>query len=338
MTNELMVNETILTEAYAIELFTGDAMEPLVEKVREAVDKHVPDTSTAKGRGEIASLARKVASTKVTLDNLGKNLVADWKQKSAKVDMVRKGMRDELDFIRDQARLPLTNWEQAEEERKHREELDRQWDAAWDDAQAYNALWEREKAVRDREAELARLEADRKAKEEADRLERERLDRLAKEAESRKQREEQIAREAAERTQRQATEAADRQRREHEQALAREKARAEKAEQDRIATEARAKAEQEAAVLRAQQQARMEAERKDRERLAEEKAEKDRQEKLAANRRHRLKVEHDAIDSATDAGLPDPEAWIAAIAEGKVKNVTINYATPVPVRKPCLSL
>jgi hypothetical protein len=114
MTTELVVIEKL----NAIELFTGDAMEPLVAQIRDIVDAHVPDTSTAKGRAEIATLSRKVSSSKVILDELGKNLVADWKQKAARVDIVRKEMRDELDVIRDDARLPLTRWEQAEDERK----------------------------------------------------------------------------------------------------------------------------------------------------------------------------------------------------------------------------
>lgn len=307
---ELIVQEKL----NAIDLFTGDAMDPLVAQIKAIVDKHVPDVSTDKGRKEIASLARKVASSKVILDNLGKELVADWKEKAKKVDIVRKKMRDDLDALRDRARLPLTQYEQAEIERMQKEADDLRYDADWTEAHQMHDLFERERLVREKEAEIARQEAERKAKEDAERLERER-----------KEREERIAKEAAERAQRQAQETAERQRIEHEQALAREKARAEQAERDRIAAEERAKLQQEAAVRAAEQRAREEAERKERERLAAEQAEKERQEKLVANTRHRTKVEHDAVDSATDEGLPDPEAWIIAIRDGKVKHVTINY-------------
>lgn len=287
----------------ALDLFTGTAMDPLIAKIKAIVEKHVPDTSTAKGRAEIASLARKVASSKVVLDELGKDLVSDWKEKAKKVDVVRKCMRDELDALRDHARLPLTRWEEAEAERLRQETLAKEIEAAWDEAHAEYALRERERMVREREAEIERQEAARVAKEELARLERERH-----------AREEWIAREAEAKAKREA-----------EEVIAREKARAERAEQERVEAEIRAKAEQEAAVRLAEQAAREEAEKKERDRLAAEKAERDRQEKLAANKRHRLKVEHDAIDSATDEGLPDPEAWIAAIAEGKITNVTIQY-------------
>ncbi len=328
LSTELIVREQL----NAMELFVGDAMEPLVAKIREIVENHVPDTSTAKGRGEIASLARKVSSSKVILDDLGKNLVAEWKEKAKKVDIVRKEMRDELDTLRDYARAPLTRWEEEDEKRKKQEVLDRELDRAWTEAHAEYDLRERERIVREKETALARQETERKAKEEAERLERERKELEKEVARARKEHEEQIARQAAEQAKREAEAAIQREKdraekaeREKIEAAAREKARAEQAERERIETAARAKAEQEAAVRRAEQKAREEAARKEAARLAAEKAERERQEKLAANRRHRLKIEHDAVDSATAEGLPDPEAWILAITAGKIKNVTVNY-------------
>lgn len=311
---ELIVREKL----NPIELFTGEAMDPLVAQIKAIVDKHVPDVSTDRGRKEIASLARKVASSKVILDDLGKDLVADWKEKAKKVDIVRKKMRDDLDALRDRARLPLTRYEQAEIERMQKEAADRKYDDDWTEAHQIHDLFERERVVREKEAEIARQDAERKAKDEAERLERER-----------KEREERIAKEAAEQAQKQAAEAAERQRVEHEQALAREKARAEQAERDRIAAEERAKLQQEAAVQAAEQRTREEAERKERERLAAETAEKERQEKLAANKKHRAKVEQEAAESLIDLGLvlsrEDARKIVSAAGEGRVKNVTINY-------------
>jgi len=300
----MVENELIVVEKLnPIDLFTGNAMDPVLAQIREIVEKHAPDISTAKGRGEIASLARRVASSKVILDDLGKNLVADWKEKAKKVDIVRKNMRDELDALRDRAREPLTRWEEEEIAKLKQQEVDRQYDADWVEAYSECDLRERERIVREKEAEIIRQEEEKRRQVETERVERERKDR-----------EERIAREAA-----------DRARCEADAAITREKARAEQADRDRIAAQARAEAEKEAAVRDAERRAREEADRKERERLAAEKAERDKQEKLAANRNHRLKVEHDAIDSASDEGLPDPETWVKAISEGKVKNVTINY-------------
>jgi len=300
--NELVLSEQ-LTDEYVLALFTGNEMDPLLSKITAVVDRHVPDVSTEKGRREIASLARRVASSKVILDDKGKDLVADWKEKAKKVDAIRKRMRDELDALRDRARLPLTRYEDAEVERLKQEALDRELEQAWAEAHAERDLRERERIVREKEAELARQETERKAAEEAARREQER-----------KEREERIAREASERAKREA-----------EAAIQREKERAERAERETVEAETRAKREQEEAVRRAEQRAREEAERKEQQRQAAVKAEQERQQKLAANKRHRLKIEGEAIDSAMDAGLGDPEAWIVAISAGKIKHVTINY-------------
>ena len=287
-----------------LDLFTGDAMEPLVAQIRAKVESVVTDASTAKGRKEIASLARRVASSKVVLDGLGKKLVTDWKQKAKKVDEVRKGMRDELDFIRDEARRPLTEWEEEEEKRRKQEAFNRQYDSDWDEAHSQEELFERERIVREKEAEIARVEAERKAKEEAARLEREQ-----------KEREERIAREAAEQAKRDA-----------EEAVARAKAEAEQAERDRVAAEARAKAEQEAAVREAERRAKEEALRELalRERLEQE--EKDRLARIAADKDHRTQIEAD-IKTDIRAIWPntDGSSLIEHINEGHIRHITITY-------------
>lgn len=308
--NELIVLEKLNT----LDLFTGEAMDPLIAQIKAFVEKHIPDVSTARGRGDIASLARKVATSKVMLDDLGKDLVSDWKEKAKKVDIVRKKMRDELDALRDYARQPLTGWEQAEEAKLRQQALDRELDQAWDAAHAEHALRERERLVHEKEAEFARQEEERRIAMEAECLKAER-----------EEREGRIAREAEERAKRAAAEAAERAKREADEAVAREKARAERAEREKAEAAVRAKAEQEAAVLRAEQRAREEAERKERERLATEQAERVRQEKLAANRKHQDRFDRDAIDSADTHGLPNPAAWIAAIKLGKIDHVKINY-------------
>lgn len=312
--NELVVAEKL----DALALFTGPAMDPLVDEIRKRVLQHVPDMETVAGRKAVASLAFKVASSKVILDNLGKDLVADWKEKAKKVDLVRKKMRDDLDLLRDEVRQPLTEWEEAEAAKERQIALDAQYDRQWDEAYRMHDLFERERIVREKEAELARQEAERKAKEQTERIEQER-----------KEREERIAREAVERATREAMEAAERKQREHEAALAREKARAEQAERDRIASEERAKAAQASAVRAAEQRARDEADRKERERLAAEKAERERQEKLAANKKHRAKIEQETTDSLIELGLvlsrEEAQKIVVAAREGKIKHISMNY-------------
>jgi DNA segregation ATPase FtsK/SpoIIIE-like protein len=316
--NELIVAEKL----NPLDLFTGPAMDPLVEEIRKRVLQHVPDVSTAAGRKAVGSLAFKVASSKVILDNLGKDLVSNWKEKAKKVDAVRKKMRDDLDALRDEVRKPLTDWEEAEAVKERQAELDAQYDRDWDEAHRMHDLFERERIVRQKEAELARQEAERKAREEAERREIER-----------KEREERIAREAEERTQKAAAEAAERARLEAEAAIQREKDRAERAEREKREAAERAKAEQEAAVRRAEERAREAAEQKERERLAAEKAERERQARLAANKKHREKIIGeiimDVLGVAQDEGMKlDANAvssLISHVNSGRIRHVTINY-------------
>ena len=95
----------------------GEVLEPLIEAVREKVDTFEHDLTTAKGRSATASLSAKVSKAKTFLDGLGKKLVESQKKEIALVDASRKSMRDQLDALRDEARAPLTAWENAEKKR-----------------------------------------------------------------------------------------------------------------------------------------------------------------------------------------------------------------------------
>lgn len=61
----------------------SDAVLLQIEKQARAI---VPDVSTATGRKAIASVAAKVARSKTALDEMGKNLTADLRQKVNAVD------------------------------------------------------------------------------------------------------------------------------------------------------------------------------------------------------------------------------------------------------------
>lgn len=190
-------------EINAVELFTGGGVNELIAKIQQAVRKHVPDISTDAGRKAVASLSRNVSSAKVLVDNLGKEQVAEWKAKAAKVDAGRKVWRDAMDALRDEAREPLTKWEAEQERLAEEARLAALKAQAEEEAYAEYALRERERIVREKEAELARIEEENRRKAEAERAERERVER-----------EERIRREAEEKARRQAQEEAERKERE----------------------------------------------------------------------------------------------------------------------------
>lgn len=106
-------NSNVIVEAYKIE---GGA-QSLFEKIAEQARSIVPDLTTDKGRKAIASMARKVASTKTAFDAHGKELKEQYTAITSKIDADRKLFRDQCDALRDEIRKPLTDWEQAEKDR-----------------------------------------------------------------------------------------------------------------------------------------------------------------------------------------------------------------------------
>lgn len=342
----------------AVEIYANNGMDPLLGKIKEHVLSFVPDVTTKKGRGEIASMAYKVAQTKTLLDNLGKDLTADWKAKAKVVDEERKRMREELDALKDQVRTLLTEFENREKERvaalEKRIELikalaidvdesgnklsskqlaERLVAAKGVDIESFeemvtDAALAKDKAIAALEAHVARRE-----REEAEAAE---LERLRKEAAEREQREreELIRREAEEKVRREAEEAArkEREQRELEKAEAESAIIREREEAARREAEAEArrladikaandKAEREKAELTRQYE---EKERiaKARKEAAEE-AERKRQEDV----QHRTAVNNNILRSFMSYGCNEEtgKSIIKAMIAGSVPHVSINY-------------
>lgn len=264
----------IIERATALSVLTdSEKFDAFYEKVRAETDAFVPDVTSDKGRKAIAAMAFKVTKTKTAIDAAGKQLTEEWRTQTAKVDASRKAIRDKLDALRDEVRKPLTEWEEAEEQRVKDVDLRlKQIEHAatvWPDDTA--------KTVGARLAEMENLELDprlfqenlplatsarehaaitlrsmhaRLVQEEADRAE---LSRLRAEAEERARRE---AEEEAERQRAEAAAVAARlakeaeERRIADEAAAAERARAEeeaRLERERVAREEAAKAAAEAA-------------------------------------------------------------------------------------------
>ena len=107
----------------ALKVFTMDkAIEPYLAKVRAEIDAFVPDITTISGRKQVASMSFKVAKVKTYLEGVGKDLADEQKLIPKKIDACRKYIRDTLDTWKDEVRKPLTDWEQAEEDRVKRHE------------------------------------------------------------------------------------------------------------------------------------------------------------------------------------------------------------------------
>ena len=327
--SELVAVETLVPAV----VFGDGGVDKILADVEALARAEKVDISTAPGRKACASLAHKVARSKTALDEMGKQLTADLKAQTGRVDAERRKIRDRLDALKDEVRKPLTDWENAEATRVKGHEaavaailalttfpyitppsqeiqarirdldghLDRDWQefsARAKDMHKRTGEWLEQMLATalKREADAAELE--QRHKEDAERR--------------RKEHEDQIASEAAARAVKRAEENAEAAR------VAAEK----RAEKDRAAV-ARAEAEAAAADERAAR-----AVEDERRRVAAEAAEAARQaEAREQNKKHRATVNTAAMLALVKAGLSESAAKTAvtAIAKGEVPGVSINY-------------
>lgn len=323
------------------EVFPG-----LVAELEAEIAAGAVDLATDKGRKAIASRAARIARFKTAIDGAGKDLGEDHRKAIDKVNVVRREVRDTLDDMKERARKPLTEWEEAEKARQARidaviSDLSRaavvpvgasvadveatiarvtavEIDPGEFGVNAALARAEKARAIEELNEGKARLE-----REEAERAELARL-RAEQEARERREAEERAAREKAEREARAAEEARLRE----EQAA--------KAAAERAAAEERRKADEAAAAERRRHEEALAAERAERQRLereAEAKAEAERKaaaEEAArqADRDHRGRVMGAAKEAIMAAGGVDEDAArkiVLAIVNGDVPHVAIRF-------------
>jgi len=185
----------------------------------------VADPTTKEGSSQIKSAARQLASVKVKVDNLGKQVVAELKKLPGVIDDNRKAFREKMEALQEEIRRPVTEIEerkakidgfkeihmklaaadsatlQGEIERlKAMEFSEETWKESTADAirtveAEVNALATLKAAAEKREEEARELEELRKKQEEADRIIREQK---IKEEAARRAKEEAEAKAAAE--------------------------------------------------------------------------------------------------------------------------------------------
>lgn len=338
--SESTSNDLVTIEpSTALMIFTSpNAIDPMLERIRNEIDAFEPDISTATGRKAVASMAYKVARAKTYLDDVGKKLADQQKEIPKRIDATRKRVRDTLDSWRDEVRAPLTKWEADEEDRIERikaalaelqgtiddhinrpsslirerlDEIEREAITEKFYAEFIGAAVAlKDKAISALKSRLAEAE-----QREAEAAELARL-RAEEDERKRKERDELIAREAAERAKREAEAKAEAERKAAEDAANREREAAER-------RELQLRLQAEAAKRRA-----AEAEAKAR-RDVEHKAEQERvlAAQREANRAHKKAVDDAAIEAFVVAGIDRTTATtiIDLISRKEIPHVSISY-------------
>lgn len=326
----------VIEKSSAMAVFTNnEQLDPIIEKIEKEARSLVPDVSTKKGRDAIASMAHKVARSKTYIDNAGKDLVAELKALPKQIDESRRIVRERLDALKDEVRLPLTEWE-AEQERiaaeKAAEEERLRIEA--EEKAAAEAL----KKQRESDHEMALLMNDAFDREVAEKKAEAERQRIAHEEELKRQAAEQAKREAEEKA---AAELAAAKKREEDAIAAKAQAELlakqakERAEQEAKDAAAKAEAEKQAAVADEQRKAQEEADRIKREaeakaaaRLAEEKRIADEKAKREADVKHRKAIGADIVKSLTEnSSITRDQAIevLTALMNGLVPHTNINY-------------
>lgn len=313
----------------------------LIKNIREEATAVVGDLNKAAGRKVYISMAAKVRSTKVMIDDAGKDLVAEMKKRPAMVDASRRKVREALDELAVEIRKPVTDWEAEQERIKAKQQMQ-----AWHvEALEMNENFDLQRAIQfeadhelallmnekhDRDAAEAKAEAERQRiahEEELKRLAAEQAKRDAEAeiaAAAQREADAKAALEKAERDAKDAAALAEKQRIEAEAKAEREKQEAaEQAERDKkaaIEAEQR-KAKEEADRIKAA------ADLKELNRLAEEKRIADEAAKRAKDVAHRKTVNNQALADLVAAGVPEDYAkkCITAIAKGEVSAIRITY-------------
>lgn len=310
------MEELKVTEQLAITAYNDNALDKVLQLIKKDALGFVGDPETPLGRKQIISKAAAVASAKVIIDNAGKQLNEERKKLTDIVNEERKKARDFLDNLKVEVRKPVTDWEKVVEEKIEAERLAVEMEMAQEEAIAVNELFDRQRDVERREAELKAKEDARIAKEKAEQEEKERAEREAR-----------IAKEAKEQAEREAHDAIEAEKRAKIEAELKAKADAERAGREKVEAAERAEREKKEAVEKAkreEQERQAEAKRQEEEKARKAKEVADRK---AANVAHQRKVNREAVESFVENGITEEIAKkiITMIAHDKIKNITIGY-------------
>jgi len=327
-------------------------IDSLIKNIRTKASAVVGDLNTVKGRKVYISMAADVRSTKVMIDEAGKDLVAEMKKRPALVDASRRKVREALDELAVQIRKPVTDWE-AEQERLAAEKQMQDWhEQALSDNEAFDkARTERFEAdhelallmntQHDRDVADAKAEAERQRIAHEEELKRQAVEQAQREADEKIQREREASakREAdlkaqaelAERERLGAIKQAEEDKRNAE--IRRQNEITEAAEREIVAA-ANAEREKQEAIAAEQLKAKQEADRIQREakqkedaRLAEEKRIADEAAARAANVEHKRAINQQAVADLVASGITEECAvqCVKAIAKGQVSAIAITY-------------
>jgi colicin import membrane protein len=300
----------------ALQVFTEDGIDSLLNAIATEVADFEPDLSTAKSRNEIKSTAYKVTLSKGVIDRAGADLVKEWKKKAGLVDESRRKARTFLDELSTKVRQPLTDYEEEtarmQAEAEHKARIANLHDEALRD----HDLWVREQKLTAKQCKL-----------DAEEEERQQIEQGRLEAEEEAKRQEKIRADAQAKAEVEAEQKIEAERQRTKQAIldkhnAENAAAREKKEAEEQATKDKAEAVERERLRMMHEQAERQAEEKRQAEVAA-KVEAERQ----ADRDHRKQVNQAALQALIDNGFNQVSAKkiITVIFQGKIPGIRMVY-------------
>lgn len=350
---------SIIEKMSPAEIYGAANMEKVLGAIETEARSQKFDMTSNSGRKEIASVAYKIAQSKVFIDECGKKLGEDAKAKLDVINAERKKARDFLDGLKCEVRKPLDDWENTELKRIEDHESAITSIKRTGDLVAANYMtmsvetihnflndvtseskrdWQEFKDQADIEfnstvTKLMKASEQAKARD-AERAELEKL-RAAAALQAQKDRDDKIAREAADKARLDAEKKAESERMRVELLAAEERLRVQrekKAADDKIAEMERDKERSEAKALAAaaamekEKQQAIEAER--RKIAAEKQAETDAIAKREADQKHKTEVHNQISDALVEnSGITEQQATVIIlnIVSGRIPHTRIQY-------------
>ena len=353
MSNKDLSVEMVSTEVVEFKAETilmaiskGGELDFLTEQLREKVGSFEHDMSTGVSRNRSASLSRKISTAKTKVVKFAKATIEDDEIKIKKVKASLKKLSSDFDELRDEARRPLTEWEneqkiieaekaerEAEGKRRAQLENDHEMGLLLNEKIDRDAKEKRE--IEEAAAKLEQEKAAQEAKELAAKLEADRIERDAR-----------IAQEAADRAIANAAIKAiaeaekvklDKFNNAHDHAIlinnimldaARKSANVERLriqieEAEKRRVEAAEKANRDA--LEAAENARLAEVKRQEDQAARVKAEDDAREK---DRQHVNSIKAEtvaAVMTCMECNINDAVKFVDAVADKQIPNITIKY-------------
>jgi hypothetical protein len=146
-----MSDQILVTDEMAMECFNSNTLDNVLDKIEKNALNFVGDSTTETGRKQIVSKAMEVTKAKTTIDKIRKLMNEERNRKTKAVNADGKRAWARLEEVQKKVRQPVTDYELAEKKILEEKRVQAEYELELEEAHAMNDLFNREKAVVEKE-------------------------------------------------------------------------------------------------------------------------------------------------------------------------------------------